>query len=283
MQKLKNAILDKFIEARLTDAELEVLLYLAHRQSEQGTVIAYYRSVCEALGIAHQTFYNALSGLRDKGIICYQKKDYTDLDILILDNDCSDIQKTAKEGYLNINEEMFCCRAFRKLKVNEKLMAMYLYKVAKSGGRSYRIGVWNLYSKFQQMFGVGKRTIQRYLTSLRSLFHIGIRDGKYWITPRKTVSEGEKRTDKELLGENVIETIFRRNRAKYSARDYADVLRLFGQYFGTYQRKVAPALARAVYRSLFLRNENRHKYKWDRQVHPAYIHKLLREELGATV
>lgn len=281
MQKLKNAILDKLIQQHVTDAELDVLLYISRFQSERGTVAGvYYRTVAEELGIAFQTFYNALQGLEEKQIIRYQKGSYYDIDVLILDNDFRNMQEEMKKGFINTGADIFQSAAFKTLKANEKLLAMYIYKIAKSGRGSYHIGVENLYDKFTRLLGVSRRIVQRYLTSLRKLFSIGIKEGKYWITPRKTAPEGRKRTEKELYETNIVKAVFRRNRAKYTVRDFKDVQKIVHQYYDSHKERIQQAIAKATQKSLFLRNPDKHPYKWDRKIYPAYIHKLLREELA---
>lgn len=280
MQKLKNAILDKLIEKHVTDAELDVLLYMARSQSDRGRVIGvYYRAVCEELDIAYQTFYNALHGLEQKGIIMQQKGSYYDIDVLILNNDFTNLPEAVKEGYISVGADIFRSAVFKSLKANEKLLAMYFVKIAGSGRGSYHISIENFYDKFTRLLGVSKRIVQRYLTALRKLFSIGIKDGKYWITPLKNVVKAPKRTDKELYAENIVQAVFRRNRAKYTKQDLKDMRTVVGQYAEDYKERIQGAVARATQRSLYLRNENKNKYKWNRKINPAYIHKLLREEL----
>ena len=46
MQKLKNSIIAKMIEARLTNKEIDFLIYVSRFQNDNGVVSgAYYRSV----------------------------------------------------------------------------------------------------------------------------------------------------------------------------------------------------------------------------------------------
>lgn len=283
MQKLKNAILDKLIEKHVTAAELDVLLYISRRQSEDGWVAGvYYREVSEALHISFQTFYNALNGLEEKEIIRKGKGSYYDIDVQILNNRLMTAEERA-EGYIQTNKDIFRSEDFQKLKANEKLLAMYICKVAESGRGSYHIGVENFYDKFTRLLGVSRRIVQRYLTALRKLFSIGIKEGKYWITPRKIAPEGPKRTDKELYAENIVKAVFRRNRAKYTKKDFKDIQTVVGQYADDYKERIIGAIGRATQRSLYLKNENKNKYKWDRKINPAYIHKLLQEELTGII
>lgn len=285
MQKMKNAILFKLIENRVTDAELKVFLEILRRQSDRGSVTGvYYKSTREKAGFkSDQTFYNAMRGLEEKQLIQYRKGSYFDLDVLVLNNDFRNQEEANREGYLHVGKPFFQCSAFRKLKVNEKLLAMYFFMVCGSGKRSFHCGVENFYDKFTKMFRVEMRAMQGYLHSLRSLFSIGVKDGQYWITPLKSGAEDSKLTDKELLCLHTIQAVLRRNRAKYTKKDYKDIKELFCQYFGAYKDSIPAALARAVQKSIFQRNEHRKdKYKWDRKLHPAFIHKLLKDELTGT-
>lgn len=85
MQKLSYAVLNKLIKSHATSAEIDVLLYVSRYQNEHGVAEGmYYRSICEELGFAYQTFYDVKESLVQKNIISVRKRHYSDHDITIL-------------------------------------------------------------------------------------------------------------------------------------------------------------------------------------------------------
>lgn len=221
MQKLKYQVLEKLMKLhkdpgkRPTNAELDFLIFISRYQDEAGRITGiYYKDICEKLNLSIQTFYNIIRSLETKGIVRLAKVDYTDWDILILDNDFRD--KNYSDGYMKMNQKIFRNETFKKLKAGEKLLAMHFFKICASGDRTYHISKERFYKDYKNNFGFEKRTLKKYLTSLRELFSIGIKDGQYWITPLrwKVYNKKEERveTDNELLTEQISSTIKRRKK-----------------------------------------------------------------------
>ncbi len=279
MQKLKNRVLDKMLQAHLTKAEVDIILEISHYQDESGKIYGvYYKDVCETIGISYETFYVTIRSLADKGLIKLQKDFRGDWDIIIVDNDFS-YPEALKEGYISTGHDIFYNEAFKTLKANEKLLAMQFLKIGGAGKR-YHIGANLLYEKYAALLSVTKRTIQVYLGRLREFFSIGIKDKMYWITPLVSVFKDNAPTDMDNYAEHLVDVACRRNKAIYSGRGKQDMMQLVKQYVQELKSKTAQVFLRAVSGSLEKGNKDiPDKRKWNRELNPKFVHKLIRNEL----
>lgn len=279
MQKLKNRVLDKMLSSHLTKAEVDFILEISHYQDDTGRIYGvYYKDVCEAIDISFQTFYVTMYALVDKGLIRLVKAFYGDWDIVIRDNDFT-YPDAVKEGYISTGHDMFYDNEFRQLKANEKLLAMQFLKIGGAGKR-YHIGVTVLYEKYAELLQVTKRTIQVYLGRLKRFFSIGIKDKMYWITPLVAVFKNKAPKDIINFAEHLSDVACRRNRAVYTGNERRDTTDLIKQYAQSLKAEMAQIFLRAVSCSIEKNNEMvGNKRKWNRQLNPKFIHKLIRNEM----
>lgn len=280
MQKIKHSVLDKMMQSDLSRAELDFILYISHRQTEAGNVIGiYYKDVCEAIDISYQTFYDVLHNLRSKGIITYTKEHYGDWNITILNNSFTQ----GYEGYVSTGDDIFIDERFQKCKPQEKLLAMEFLKISKNpnNGGKYKISQKKMQEKYCRLFHVTKRVLMRYLRKLKSFFSIGIKDGVYFIHPLNGMAKKQTgKTDKELLQDQVSDMVFRRMRVTGTDQERTDTAKLVGQYADSLKDNLVRLFSDAVEESIKRRNENiRNRYKWNRQLAPKFIHKILQEKL----
>lgn len=280
MQKLKNRVLDKMLNARLTKAEVDTLIEISHYQDDSGKIYGvYYKDVCEAINISYETFYVTIRSLVDKGLIRLQKDFRGDWDIIIIDNDFS-YSGALKEGYISTSHNIFYNEAFKQLKANEKLLAMQFLKIGGAGKR-YNIGVELFFEKYEKLLQVTKRTLQVYLGRLRAFFSIGIKNKKYWITPLASVFKNDNApTDTDVYAEHIFDVACRRNRATYTERGKKDMLQLVKQYMEALKTKMTQVYLHAVSDSLEKGNKDiPEKWKWNRELNPKFVHKLIRMEM----
>ena len=168
MRKIRASVVERLEKAKLTNKELSIFLHLCQYQTEAGTVSGiYYKDICTALKLSNQTFYSSLYQLRDCGLINLWKANKIDWDIQIIGNDCSNIEEVKKEGYLSIADGLFASEKFRKLKANEKVMAMRLLVYCRSGQRTYKEAKASFLDKMKKMLGCGLRAVKKYLTALK--------------------------------------------------------------------------------------------------------------------
>lgn len=288
MQKIKYCVLEKLIKSKVTNSELKVLIKMSQYQDDAGNVLGvYYKdyasqnlkkdSVTKKLGIkSNETFYRAIRGLQQKGIISVTKDSYGDRNIKILDNDFTD--KSFKTGYVSMKHDIFYNIAFFRMKANEKLMAMEFMKITFSGEGHHKIGSKKFFDKYTKMFDVSEQKIRKYMHTLKTFFSIGLKNKEYWITPKKNVYKkhyDEEKTDLMKRANHIVDVTCRRNRVKYDKGTLTETAKLLHQY-QNYIIDKAELLITAITDSINKLNENRSKKDQIRELRPALVHKMLR-------
>lgn len=276
MQRLRNSIIKKMFEKKLTGTQVSFLLYISRVQDINGVSCGiYYKDTCKELGISYQQFYNLLKSLEEKGFITWEKASRYDYDIRIIDNDW---EGQPHKGYVNTNKKLFFNRAFLKLKGAEKLLAMEFQKFIEINACSFHMGVRNLYDKYGKLLGVTKRVVRGYLRTLKRFFSIGIKNGQYYISLRKEYQgrrDGEQETEEGILNENKVKTYCRRRRIKrQTEKDFFDVGRLSVQY-----RSEADRYGLEIFRILEACIEESVGGA-ERILNPRSVHALLRQKLN---
>lgn len=239
MQRLSIRILERMFRGKLTRCEVGFLLCASRYQDKSGHIKGlYYKEISEEMGCSFPMFYAAMRSLAAKGFIVCEKKDATDYDITILDNNymLSDIYKDESENfrnnpYINTRHDIFYSHDFYRMKAGAQLMAMDFMGVSRLNRGQYKIKVENFYTKYRGLLGVEKRTLRAYLTQLRQFFSIGIKDGLYWIRPKKDVYRNGGNTENENYNEQQIRMTCRRNRiGTGDGEEIKDVRELVKQY-----------------------------------------------------
>lgn len=290
MQKIDFRIIERLIEYNkerdLTNKELDLLLYLSRYQEETGVVRGvYYKNVCTEMKMSVQSFYLAKAALENKGIIKSVKVHFTDFDITICDNDWS--EKSYRESYINTNHEIFYSPDFLRLSAGEKLFAIILLRINLVNKGSFRIGVKNLYRTYCARLGVVKRVLQRYLTNLKSLFAIGIKEGLYYITIYKNPATRCHDAESSKLHRYVLDMACRRSKIEEAVDsekgEYNDILHLFEQYsvwIKDAMKRQCFDFTAVIQRSLTIINEKvKNKYRWQRRLKASLVHRCLKQFL----
>ena len=283
MQKIKNIIIKKCIDNKITSRELDFLIYISHYQDSTGRVLGvYYRDVCAALSISIQTFYDVKASLIKKGIISVSKNSEIDWDILIEDNDFS--MENYHDGYINTDSSVFYTKEFGQLKAGAKLMLMDLMRLTYSNRGRFIIKADNLYKKYMELFRVTKRVVRKYLSSIKKFFSITLSEFKYTIFPLAAIKERKNNHDDEIYNKKAIETLCRRNKIKGAkAKQIKDTAALISQYRAIAMlgdKNIIDAMEGALKGSLEAINRYLSpKEKYRRELRPALVHKLLREQI----
>lgn len=223
----------------LTSKEMDLFFYLIRFQDDYGNVIGVHnREVCRLMGMCKQSFYNALHSLQAKNIVSVEKNSDCDYDVHIIGNDCS-TEELRKEGYIQMDLPVFRSEEFLRLKGHEKYMFLELYwrnLNSKKKSKSFEVGVNNFYNKvaFVKALGVSKRVIRSYLHSLKQFFSIGIKEGKYYITYKKSLFKCERGSfsNNEKRNCHLVRTGLRRSRSTGNLKDIYDTAKLLDQYKG---------------------------------------------------
>lgn len=83
MQKLRNSNIAKMIAAKITNKEIDFLIYISRFQDDNGKVYGiHYKELCETMHMSYQEFYNVKLSLEEKGFIKCEKSHRIDHDII---------------------------------------------------------------------------------------------------------------------------------------------------------------------------------------------------------
>ncbi len=290
MQKIGISVFEKMVEKKITNKELDFILYIARYQNEYGVAKGiYYKDVCEAAGLSFQGFYDCKASLEEKGIIFCMKKSYYDWDITILDNSFKGKENYGR-GYISLHNNMVRSEEFQKCRVGAKLLALLLmrdYNIArkKSGKTAYQILKDNFLTKYKKMFGVTARVLRSYLGELAPFLDIYLDAGrKYYITFKRTatgVDLSKVKSENDELREHDIKISCRRNKVKsITDEEKNDLMTVLAQYHKRIDKQMFFDLSEVVSRCLAVINEGKkNKSKWKRQINIPLLHKLLLEDL----
>lgn len=270
------------IKAHLTSKEVDFMLFISRYQDSSGRIGGvHYKTLCEEMGMSYQEFYNVKRSLQEKGFICCEKNNWMDHDITIIGNTELECKES---GYINTNHNIFYEKSFYKLKAGAKLLAMYLMKVTRAGEGHFEIYVKNFYDtekedNYPKKFGVSVRILQSYLMSLKEFFSIGIKDRKYFISPKKILYRkiGET-TEAERYREYCIDVIARRLHIKEinlpARRELKKLFVQYGQRITKAGKYISDTIEKAVADSIgFLQARGKDK---SININCKLIHKLLK-------
>lgn len=273
--RIKYSLLPKL--RNLSNREMDFFLSIARYQDITGKVPGVHnKDICRKTGMCKQSFYTVMRSLQHKGIITAVSTGNADYDIQIRNNDFS-YEGAFREGYVNLHRQVFHSRAFQKLKANEKYLLFEFLKRTHENSSSYHVGTKNFYHIFTEMLGVTKRVVRYYLHSLRHFFSVGIKDGQYWITYKRSLfSAVEEKGVEEQEFEYFVEVNCRRHKLEYSQGSLHDTAWLLKQYRIRYRDNGEP-LAR-------LKNDlaaciQRSAEKGSKLLNAAHVHVLLKETM----
>lgn len=275
---IKNRLLLKL--KNLTQCEMDLFLYLVRRQNPSGTVIGVHnKAVCRIAGMSKQSFYNALEGLQNKGIIIYTKASQIDYTVQILDNDFS-YQEAKKEGYVDLQRSVYHKKAFKKLKANEKFLVLWFIHITNENTGTHKIRTDKFYKKYMDMLGVTRRAIRSYMQSIKAFFSMGVKNGIMYITYLHSVFKSKSEVGhRRSANENFVETQCRRLKIKeVTYEQIKETAYLLVQYKNAAEfigRNIEMILIKGIARAAFQAKRSK-----DRKLNPKYIHKIVRAELG---
>lgn len=226
------------IAAGITSKEFDFLIYISRFQDESGRVGGvYYKEVCKEMNMSYQGFYDTKKSLVEKGLIFSSKNSDIDHDITIVGNSYYGIDNYEEIPYVNTNHNIFKEKEFLKLKAGAKLLAMEVMNLSRMGGGKMVIGTKKFYKKYCKLFRVTKRMMRKYLMQLKPFFSIGIKEGKYYITPKKQIyREPTEKTEIERYREHEVKVICRRKGMDVS--DEKEIKETAG-FIRQYQNKAA--------------------------------------------
>lgn len=197
--KIKTKIIPKL--HNVSRSEMRLLFFLVRRSNEADATVrgVYYKDVQKEAGIGIQSFYNALNGLQEKGIIRFTKKDI-DYDVYIIDNEYPEATYKS-EPYINLNMKIFYSEEFQKLKVREIYLMLEFLRRSYDTNVGIKRNAKEFLEELSKALKVTERVVRGYLHTLKEYFSIGIKDGLYRIRRKKykDVSEDSETKKKEEI------------------------------------------------------------------------------------
>lgn len=278
--RIKYSLISKLKD--LTSVEMDFFLYIAKYQQKSGWVRGVHnQDVCRNTGMCKQSFYTAMRGLEEKGIVRVEKNSEIDYDILILNNDFTKKGALEKgcEGFISLDREVFHRKQFKGLKAKEKWMLLYFMHCTHENTGSYRIGTANFYKKFCELLGVTKRMIRSYLHNLRHFFSVGIVKGIYYITYKRSIFHpkeniGQEKQEHEFFTAALLRRCKIRNYTTYAFEEVAKLIKQYRYIAADSGKNIFALLEKAVEKSI-----PEGKRPKDRTLSYKYVHKLIRESL----
>ena len=165
----------------LTNCEMDMYLWLVKRQNSYGMVKGVRISDFKKI-MAKQSFYNALKGLKKKGLINFcHRKAYHDYDIGLMfsaHREEHDSGKKYGEEYINLNTRLFQSEEFNSLSSREKFMTLTLYyktsvTINTSGTKAvHKKNRKDFYEFYSKLLKRSKRRIREYLHKIKSFFNV---------------------------------------------------------------------------------------------------------------
>lgn len=283
--KIKCEIIPKL--NNLTNVEWKVFQYIVScmNQTTGRTKGVFYRDVMEHTGCCKQSFYNALKGMSEKGVITYTKNSEVDYDVTITDNYFPGDREREK-GYISLSRDVFYSDDYKQLKAHEKYMLLYLMKCTYEGGSQYHKKKTDFLEDFAQLLNVTTRVIKGYLHSMKQFFYINVRAGILYVKYRPKVfgklqqGNPEYRTEEMHEYESVIRTECHRNHINYDAAQITDTANLIRQHrkklameSGEKKTSGSKEVLNVILESI--RDSVKGIQRKDRELSPSYIHKKL--------
>lgn len=218
--------------SNVTKHELGLLLYLSTIQNNFGNVKGvYYKDACAYLDCCKQTFYNALKGLELKHYIQinFQYKESNYWDLTILDNIFMNAEDD-KKGYFNTNKKFLHIKEFKKLRVNEQKLLLYISYIYNPSK-----GLYIYPSKVCQWLGVESISLAwSYLNNISILFPFAVVNGKHgdkikFSKEIEFISELNINSERENFLSHKIKYLCKKRHIEYTSKDIKDLIILLAQ------------------------------------------------------
>lgn len=235
--QIKNEKNGQVVEyTNLSSNDLDFLLLLTKYQNNFGVVEGVnYRYFCDELNISTSSFFECLKHLEERKYIKAELMCKGYWKITILDNCFFNADDLKENTYLNTNKDFLYSKEFRKLKVNEKKLCLYLLTQPTINQNIN----FNIYTgKIKKLLGIKTDyIIRKYLNNIKQFFPNKIRLGKGYekgadkVTFTTTyVTEDGSTSEKTQYIQFMIDYLITRFKIKCSLEDFKDLLTVINQY-----------------------------------------------------
>lgn len=229
--QLSFNIIDKLIEFKASNADINLLFYISTIADEWGRVNSlYYKDVCRILNISSQTFYNCVDFLENNNLIQRTNtgtSNWGRIDLIILNNVYISKESFSNQ-YLNINRfsALLCSKEFRESNVNIKYMILRLLKMHRNN-ESKKFSI----NKLLEYSGIKSITLLlKYIEVLKTWFDIKKKNDYVFYINLKDNFSIPKTVAKEVFLKNKLENWCREFKICYTLSDFNNTLYLFHQY-----------------------------------------------------
>lgn len=228
--KLNEDIINSILDKNITSAQIDVLLWLSRKQDVYGRVfdVKYY-DVCNAVGISHQEFYNAIDGLIFLGFVRLINRSHKhgwDLEIL---GNANTGEEQVGRRYLNTNRSFLFQDIFMGLKANEKKLVLKIMLEKKQSNDFYLY--YKAITKWIHVTNI--QLIKSYIRSINKIFNI-INNHKMGLCILKTGKINttfDKNSEFHYFYEYRLKIMCRKLKIKYvQAKDISDTITVLHQY-----------------------------------------------------
>lgn len=279
--KISYQLLSQPNMAKLTHCEMNLLLEFCKNQDEHGYIYGvHYLEYSKKAHFVEQSFYNALTGLCDKGIVNIIEVSDGYFNLKVKYNDFSDGIEAYKRGYVDLKREVFHKdKWIEGLSSHEKLFVLLLLKCTHENSSSFKIKPNNFYKKFCELFGVTKRVIREYKKHICKFFSMGIKNGLYYITYLHSVFnpklEQPERFYKDLAYvEFIVKKLKVRGSSEYEREQTANLMHQYRNMCIEKGEEIKTVITNAIYHST---KEFKQK---DRHLNFKFLNNLINRHLN---
>lgn len=297
--KIKCSLIDNLIP--LSSSQIDLLISLVRRSDERFATVrgVYYKDVLQELRAnrdkknnkekekcCNQTFYNALYGLEEHGIIRVSKETDLDFDVYICGNEFPEHTKAAfqQESYINLSADVFSRKAFKRLKSHEKYLFLYFYQYTfpNAGKQTKIINKKHFYDEMTDKLGVTTAVLRKYLHSLKLFYSIGTLKGNLLVTRLKgtNINKGKDKTEEQHMLEQYIISQCHRLKMDFDASVVKGLTKFIKTYRNHFRENGTLVMISKMMKAME-RSIEGYKPK-DRRLNGGLINKLLTYELRSS-
>ena len=297
--KIKCSLIDNLIP--LSSSQIDLLISLVRRSDERFATVrgVYYKDVLQEIRsnrdkknnkekdkCCNQTFYNALYGLQERGIIKVSKETDLDFDVYICGNEFTEHTKAAfqQENYINLSADVFSRKAFKRLKSHEKYLFLYFYQYTfPNGGKQTKIiNKKHFYKEMEDKLGVTTAVLRKYLHSLKLFFSIGTLKGNLLVTRLKgtNINKNKDKTEEQHMLEQYIVSQCHRLKMDFDASVVKGLTKFIKTYRNHFKENGTLVMISKMMKAME-RSIEGYKPK-DRRLNGGLINKLLTYELKSS-
>lgn len=254
---------------------VDFILCLSQLQDRYGRCMnIYYKDIVNKTGSCEQTFYNNIYMAEKLGIITlYQDLMNTKDSVwhfVFNDNVFSRNEDGINKRYLNTNIDFIYSSEFKELKLNAKIMVLYLLclkEIRQGHAKKLSFDTLMKYADTNNIY-----LLEQYLESIEAFFSVKYTDDGFVEVRLLEEYIGESRSANDIFSEHVLRAMCRRYKIKeYTQKDFNSTKILMTQFMQNYFELVV-RITRKTLKLYGYPNADYIKYKIKEQMTLAKTH-----------